>query len=222
MLRPVLLFIILTLSVNVITGQTKYKAPDCKKIKKKISNEKGKYYYPDLMKRYLASDTTFTIKEKRLLYYGFVFSDEFRNDRNKIYKDSLRVFFRMKKLTSLDAVNMIRFSDSILVVNPFNLKALNYRAYAFENTGNKAGTKRVIYRINLVLEAILSSGHGLSTDSPFYVIRESDEYALVDVLGFLFEGHSDMVDGKYHKLKVTGGNKDIEALYFYVNTCNRK
>ncbi|NPA36976.1 MAG: DUF4919 domain-containing protein [Chlorobi bacterium] len=218
MLKSVLLFLLIT-AFNISLQAQKYKAPDCKRINKKITKKDSKYYYPFLMKRYLSSDTTLVLKEKRLLYYGFVFSDEFRTDRNKSYRDSLRVFFRMNELTDLDAENIIRFSDSILVVNPFNLKALNYRAYAFEHTGNKAGTQRVIYRINLVLEAILSSGHGLSTDSPFYVIRESDEYALIDVLGFLFEGYREKVNGKYDKLSVKGKNKDIDALYFYINTC---
>jgi hypothetical protein len=188
-------------------------------VKKAISKEKTATYYPKLLKRFMSSDQTLTLKEKRLLYYGFVFQEEFKTDRNKQYKDSLRIFFTMKKLTDLDAGNIIHFSDSILAVNPFNLRALNYREYAFEQTSENERIKNVIFRIKSVLEAILSSGHGLSTDSPFYVIRESDEYAVIDALGFYFGGDHKKVADKYDYLSVMKNEKGIDGFYFYVNSC---
>jgi len=213
----ILFFLVLTVNVN---GQIrKHKPPKCKSVKKAISNENSLHYYPKLLERFLSSDKTLTLKEKRLLYYGFVFQDEYKNDRNKQYKDSLRIFFTMKKLTDLDAEHIIHFSDSILAVNPFNLRALNYREFAFEHTKEEERIKNVIFRIRSVLEAILSSGHGLSTDSPFYVIRESDEYAVLDALGFYFNGERKKIADKYDYLSVMKNDKGIDGFYFYVNTC---
>ena len=214
------LLLLLFVSVNISGQLKKPKAPKCKSIYKAISRESTPTYYPHLLSRFLNSDMTLNLKEKRLLYYGFVFQHEFKTDRNKAYKDSLRIFFTMKTLTDLDAWSIIHFSDSILAVNPFNFRALNYREYAFEHTKEKERIKNVIFRINAVMEAILSSGHGLSTDYPFYVIRESDEYAVIDALGFLFGGEHKKVDGKYDFLSVSENDKGIDGFYFYVNTCN--
>jgi len=218
MLR-VYLLLLLFVSVSVNGQVSRQKPPKCKTVKKTISRENSATYYPKLLKRFLESDKTLTLKDKRFLYYGFVFQEEFKTDRNKLYKDSLRIFFTMENLTDLDAENIIHFSDSILAVNPFNLRALNYREYAFEHTGEKDRIKNVIFRINAVLEAILSSGHGLSTDFPFYVIRESDEYAVIDALGFYFGGDHKKVKDKYDYLSVTKNDKGIDGFYFYVNTC---
>ena len=221
MYRLSLLFL-LFISVNALGQVNKPKAPKCKSVQRAISKEGYATYYPKLLTRFLNSDKTLTLKEKRLLYYGFVFQKEFKNDRNKAYKDSLRIFFTMKNLTDLDAEKIILFSDSILAANPFNLRALNYREYAFEHTKEQERIKNVIFRINAVLEAILSSGHGLSTDYPFYVIRESDEYAVIDALGFYFGGKHEKVDGKYDYLSLEKNDKGIDGMYFYVNTCKKK
>ncbi len=216
------LLILFFISVNIYGQGRKPKAPKCKAVKRAITTESSSGYYPKLLDRYLKSDKTLNLNEKRLLYYGFVFRDEFKKDRNRAYKDSLRIFFSIKKLTDLDAQKIITYSDSILAVNPFNLRALNYREYAFEFTGEKERMEGVIFRINSVLEAILSSGHGLSTDLPFYVIRESDEYAVIDALGFHFSGERKKVDDKYDYLSVMENDKGIEGLYFYVITCNEE
>jgi len=213
------LLILFFLSVNVCGQNRKPKAPKCKAVKRAVTAKSSSNYYPKLLDRFLRSDITLNLNEKRLLYYGFVFREEFKRDRNKAYKDSLRIFFSMKTLTDIDAQKIITYSDSILAVNPFNLRALNYREYAFEHTREKERMQGVIFRINSVLEAILSSGHGLSTDSPFFVIRESDEYAVIDALGFLFGGEHKKVNGKYDYLTIVKNDKDIPGFYFYVNTC---
>ncbi len=209
--------VIVFFSINVAYGQAK--KPNCKKDERVISNKNSQYYYPVLLKRYLNSDSTLTLKEKRLLYYEFVFQDEFKNDRNRLYKDSLRIFFAVDSLSTIDAEKIIQFSDSILIANPFNLRALNYRAYAFDFQKKTERTKGVIFRINAILEAILSSGYGLSPDAPFYVIRESDEYAVINAMGFLFEGKHEKIDGIYDYLTVSGSESGVEGLYFKVNTC---
>jgi len=216
------LLVLLLVSVNIYGQQKKPKAPKCNSVRRAVVRDNSPTYYPELLARYLDSDNTLTLREKRLLYYGFVFQKEFINDRNKAYKDSLRIFFGLKDLTDLDAEKIILFSDSILTVNPFNLRALNYREYAFEHFKEKDRINNVIFRINTVLEAIFSSGHGLSTDYPFYVIRESDEYAVIDALGFYFGGKHERVDDKYDYLTLQKNNKGIEGFYFYVNTCKKK
>lgn len=207
-------------SASLIYGQVKPKAPNCNKNERLITNKSSQLYYPILMERYLNSDTTLNLKEKHLLYYGFVFQDKFKNDRNRLYKDSLSIFFAVDSLTSLDAEKIVQFSDSILVVNPFNLRALNYRAYAFDYQKKSERSKGVIFRINVILEVILNSGYGLSPDSPFYVIRESDEYALINAMGLLFEGKHEKVKGKYDYLKISGSKMGVEGLYFQVISCN--
>ena len=222
-MRLLLVVFLASISVNLVYSQVnKPKEPNCKKNERLISNKNSLYYYPALLKRYLNSDTTLSLKEKRFLYYGFVFQEEFKNDRNRLYKDSLSIFFAIDSLTDLDAEKIVQFSDSILVVNPFNLRALNYRAYAFDYQKKSGRSKGVIFRINVVLEAILNSGYGLSIDSPFYVIRESDEYAIIETLGFLFEGKHEKIKGKYDYLTISGSEKGVEGLYFLVITCSEE
>jgi hypothetical protein len=222
-MRRISFFIIAFLFVSIAYGQiNKPKEPNCNRNERLISSKNSQFYYPELMKRFLSSDTSLTLKEKSLLYYGFVFQDEFKNDRNRLYRDSLRIFFAVDSLTNMDAEKIIQFSDSILAVNPFNLRALNYRAYAFDYQKKSERTKGVIFRMNVVLEAILNSGYGLSPDSPFYVIRESDEYAVINAMGFLFAGKHEKIDGKYDYLTISGSDKGVEGLYFLVTTCNDK
>ena len=70
----VVLAAMLSLSAVVTQAQT---APDNKDIFEQTLNSESPYYYPTLMMRYLAEDTTLSEKDYYYLYYGYAYSDQY-------------------------------------------------------------------------------------------------------------------------------------------------
>jgi hypothetical protein len=73
-------FILLIFSLLIISSfcqNTDFKKPDYKGIEKIIVDKESGFFYPDLLKRYKKSDTTLTLQDFRVLYYGFLFNESY-------------------------------------------------------------------------------------------------------------------------------------------------
>jgi len=69
-----LFYFLLIFSVQVSFSQAKkYEKPNYKRIKKEVHKKKSDFYYDKLLKKYNHASRYLSLKEKRHLYYGFVF-----------------------------------------------------------------------------------------------------------------------------------------------------
>ena len=214
-----LLLLILMLSgVGGYAQELQTEKPDYKKIEKAIADNDSDLYYPKLMIRYKLADSTMTIEEKRHLYYGFTFQDAYAPYGRSDFEEKLRDVMKKKKLRDADYRDIVAFSDSVLAENPFNLAVLDNQLFAFEKLGDGTRFNENIIRLNIVIDALLSSGDGLSKKSAFYVISTSHEYFLLNILGFSFGG-SQSLQEHYDFLALADNPDRIEGLYFDVSPC---
>ncbi len=71
------------------------------------------------------------------------------------YGDSLRVVLQKEKLDSLDLINVVDFTDKMLLDNPFDLSAINYQLYSLEQMGNKKTFEKKVTQLRTIVDALI-------------------------------------------------------------------
>ena len=76
--------------------------------------------------------------------------------------------------------SIIAYAELSLADDPFDLEQMNYLIYALKGRGktNKAAIWQ--YRLNHLLQAIVSTGTGLDPENAWYVINPRHEYNIVN------------------------------------------
>lgn len=215
--------ILLTIPLMILfamAGNTQDKdflAPGYQKIKKQVSNTNSEFYYPKLFERYQKNDTTLQHKHYRMLYYGYLFRPDYQPSQSSGYSDSLRVLYQKDSLQRSDFKKIIEFEQQVLKQDPFSLRDLNTLAYAYAQHNNKSKTTRIDYKINLLIETILSSGNGLNEESAWHVIEPSHEHDILNVLGFQAAGEKSLRGKGFDYIEVRQNKYGIDGFYFNVN-----
>lgn len=126
-------------------------------------------HYQQLTERFIAGDPSLTTDEVRMVYYGYRFNPQFR--ANAMYPGLQEAFDANDYTKTLD---MARLG---LSANPVSLPLL-FKAYACSmmslDADTKAKAKVYQIRINQLCDVIFESGKGVSSHSPYVVIRSSD------------------------------------------------
>ena len=177
-------------------------AVDFDVIKKNVSSQTSHYHYASLFNRYLASDTGFTLDEKRHLYFGYSFQQGYSPYGINEYEDSIRRILDHPALAPDDYRKALHFSATALLEDPFNIRVLNYQTYCFRQLDDQAGYRQTIARMSVIFDAILSSGDGRSEKTAMAVISTADEYAILSLLGLEFAGTQTLGDGPCDYLSV--------------------
>ncbi|WP_291866262.1 DUF4919 domain-containing protein [Maribacter sp.] len=214
-----IIFVVLSLSsLQLYSQDWNFEKPDYTEIKKNIAEQNSNLYYPSLMDRFTKADSTLTLKEKRHLYYGYSFQEDYSPYAHSGFADSLQIILELKTHDTLEFKKIMTLGDSVLVKNPFELKTINYQLYALEKTDNIIGYRKKIAQFNIIIDALLSSGNGTTKEESFYVIYTAHEYDLLNILGFTFGGTQSLIE-HYDYLKLAEGETKIEGLYFDVSPC---
>ena len=159
-----------------------------------------------------------TLKEKRHLYYGYVFEEAYSPYARSVYSDSLRTILQKEVINKDDYHKIVKYTDSVLSENPFDLDAFNYQLFALEKQGTDMLAKKRLNQVYIILDALISSGKGTSKEEAFYVINTSHEYQLLEILGFEFGGTQSLIE-HYDYLTVVENEAKIEGFYFDVSPC---
>lgn len=212
------LLLLVLATLHISAQDVKLEAPNYKRIKKNIKKEGSNLFYADLLERYKKSDTTLTLQEKRHLYYGFIYHENYSPYASSDYNDSIRVIYKKTTLDTDDFNNLKRFSDSILDKEPFSLRALNYKLYANDELRRIFDFNKDIVKANTVIDAILSTGDGVTKKTAFYVTYVSHEYDLLSILGYQYGGTQSLIE-HYDYLTLAKNDNDIEGLYFDISPC---
>ncbi|RLD70897.1 MAG: hypothetical protein DRJ10_19920 [Bacteroidetes bacterium] len=217
MKKIVSLIVVSFIIVISYSQDTQFKRPNYKKIEKEIKKKKSDFYYQGLFDRYIQGDSTFTIEEKRYLYYGFSFQDNYSPYGHSEFTDSLGSVLSKDTLTEVDYNSIIKFSNIILEDNPFDLRALNYLGFSYYKIGNRELEDITFYKTSIIYNAIMSTGDGISKKMAFSVIYISHEYEIIDALGFSFGGEQSLVDGGFDYLKLEENEPGVEGFYFEIS-----
>lgn len=219
-MKKIIISIIGLLFINICFSQDiNLEKPDFDKIKKEINKKRSDFYYKKLFSRYLANDTNFTLSEKRHLYYGFSFQKEYSPYGHSTYQDSLEVFYSKEHLDEKDFEDIVKYCHLILDEYPFNLSALGNIRFAYFNLNNTELEMIYNYKYFLIIDAIVSSGDGLSEETAYSVIEVPHEYAILEVLGFNFGGEQSLITGGYDYLNLEENKYNIEGFYFEITRC---
>lgn len=184
LLASIALFTALSLSAlkpDSDNKKTSPEAPDLEKIRADVNNPDSRYYYPELMKRYEVYDTTrLTLDDYRHLYLGAMYQEDYNPYRKSEYRDRIQELYYRPGHSRTELDSIIAYAELSLADDPFDLEQMNYLIYALKGRGklNKAAIWQ--YRLNHLLQAIVSTGTGLDEENAWYVINPRHEYNIVN------------------------------------------
>lgn len=192
-------------------------APNYETIEANIKDNKSDMYYPVLMKRFLNSDSTLTIENKRHLYYGYVFQDSYSPYKNSEYLDSIKQVKSKADLREADMRKIVEFADKALADNPFDTNAYYDKMEVLHMLKDMPAFYKTAKQYGMILEAITSSGRGATKETAFHVIAVAHEYALINGLG-LQRAEQQLIN-HYDYIKFKPNAHGIEGFYFDISQC---
>ena len=224
-LRNTILVVFVALGTMVATAAGKSNAskstverPDMEQIKKEVQNPSGKYYYPKLMAKYEQNDTVMTLQDYRYLYLGYVFQEDYNPYRRSTHEYDVEELYYKKDLNRQELNRIIDCAELALQDDPFDLKQMNFLIYALQKSGKVNRARIWQFRLNHILEAILSTGTGLDADNAWIVIDPAHEYNILNFKNNLAEDVN-FIAPYYDsiKLKVSEDDKNsVEGYYFNI------
>lgn len=213
-MKKIIFIFFLTASAFVVNAQhSPFNAPDYKSIKKIIENPSSRFYYPNLMERYQNGDSSLTREERSCLYYGYVFHPDYVPLDTSSYNNRLMEILSNESFTSADYERLIADADALLKEDPFNLRALNIKLMVYAQQDNVSEYKKAFEQRKVVLDAIVSSGDGLSKKTAYYVIKVAHGYDFLSSIGYKALGEG-KITGHYHYVKLAENKYGIKGLYF--------
>ena len=109
-----------------------FEAPNYTLIEKNVNNKNTPLHFDKLFERYNQADSTMTIKEKRHLYYGYSFREEYSPYGRSDSEQKLRELLQKENSTQDDLLMVIKYTDDILEQYPVSLRMKEYRIYCFQ------------------------------------------------------------------------------------------
>lgn len=204
-------------SIAMYSQKVSFEKPNYKKIKRVINKKKSPLYYTRLYKKYTNINSKMTLKEKRHLYYGFIFQKRYDPFGINKYHDSLRLYAH-KKHTKKSIQKMLFFSKHILQKNPFNIEVITYKASLLRKTNNKDALKIAKKQLQIIYDAINSSGDGLTSKTAYHVIFRKHKSDFLKHKNLKFNGFKKTIDKfRVEYLNVTENKKNIRGIYFNVS-----
>jgi len=211
------LFMFFCLSIYGVAQIPNREKPDYEKIASAVGDKNSTSYYPVIMDRYTKSDTTLTKEDFKNLYYGSLFKSSYSPYGYSNYNDSIRPLLAKDTLSASDYGTLIKYEKLVLEKYPFNMNDLNILEFAYEHTGKTELAKQIAFKLNHVIETILSTGDGLIEETAWHVVSVEHEYDILKMLGFRFGGSQSLTSKGCDYLKVEENKDSIKGFYFDVN-----
>ncbi len=190
--------------------------PDMEAIKAEVNNPESKYFYPELMKRYEANETIMGLQDYRHLYLGYVFQEDYDPYRRSEFSKKIEEQYYKDKHTKAECDTIIKYAELSLKDNPFDLRQINFLIYALREKKKNNIANIWQYRLNHLLEAIISTGTGLDKENAWYVINPQHEYNIINFQGNIAVSQ-EFVPPYYDYISVNKKNeKDPEGYFFNI------
>lgn len=195
--------------------------PDMDKIKKEVTDQSSRYYYPKLMKRYEQNETVMNLQDYRHLYLGAIFQEDYNPYRRNAFDNKISELYYKTDHTRAELDTIISYAETILLDSPFDLSQINFLIYALRKRGKDNRANIWQYRLNHLLEAILSTGTGADTDNAWVVIDPKHEYNILNFQNAIAE-KATFVAPYYDYITIkpeskTHGDKQPDGYYFNIH-----
>lgn len=154
--------------------------PDLEEIKREVTDPNSVYYYPKLMERYEKNETVMNLQDYRHLYYGYLFQEDFNPYRHSDASSKNESLYYKNGHTRAELDSIITYAKEALADNPFDLTQMNFLIYALRARGKVNLANIWQYRLNHLLQTIVSSGTGADKENAWYVINPRHEYNIIN------------------------------------------
>lgn len=161
-------------------------APDMEAIERESTDENSRFYYPKLLKSFMANDTVMTPEEFQYFYYGTLFQedyDPYRESPNPELQQELIPIYAKEKRTRSDRGKMLDYALQVIDDNPIDLRQLTNRIYVYEQNGKYDLARIWQYKLNHLLLVIAASGNGADPGNAFVVVYPQHEYDFLNLSG---------------------------------------
>ena len=217
-----LIFALLLLAIfagghSVAAEKFKVEKPDMEKIREEVNNPKSPFYFKKLWKSFADNDTDMNNEQYRHLYLGYVFQEDYNPYRVSEFASKITPLYYKQKHTRSECDTIIKYAELSLADNPFDLNQMKFFIYALKEKQKYARASIWQYRLNHILEAILSTGTG-KEDKPWVVISPAHEYNIVNFMGLIATEHQAANDSTDYILVDNKGKRKVpDGFYFDVS-----
>ena len=211
------LILALTLPLAVVAQDDNLRVPDEDDILRQTLSTSSPHYYTNLMLKYRSGSEPLTADEYYYIYYGFIYSEDYRPfAKNQALDSMLEVMSGIN--TAQPSVwqleGLVEYGIQALDVDPFNPKVLNILAYAYGALGDSEREQLYFNHLNGILTTIESTGTGLKEGSPWHVLMFSHAYDLLASKGYQY-GEGKIISRTVEFVPVTKrGNEKTKGFYF--------
>ncbi|MBD5267278.1 MAG: DUF4919 domain-containing protein [Bacteroides sp.] len=216
----ILMTILLSFTLDAASPKNEKKQswekPDMEAIRKEVNNPSSKYYYPKLFKMFVHNDTAMNLKQFRHLYLGYVFQEDYNPYRRSEYSSMVEDLYYRGKHTAAECDTIIKYAELSLKDDPFDLRQMTFLIYAYREKHKNHLASIWQYKLNHILEAIISTGTGLTTENAWIVTNPQHEYNLINFHDYIAESHED-APPHYDYISIKPKNdKSPKGFYFDV------
>lgn len=205
-----------SLAASTKDKKIKIEKPDMALIEQTVNDPNSKYYYPKLIERYERRDTTMQHDEYRLLYYGYLFQEDFDPYRRSEYSEIVDELYYQSQHSRAECDTIIKYAELSLQDNPFDLQQINFLIYALREKKKNHLAAIWQYRLNHLLQAIISSGTGLDKENAWYVISPRHEYNILNFKGYTADSQEFMPPYYDYITVEKKTEKDPAGFYFNI------
>ncbi len=135
----------------------------------------NKFYYPDLIGRFLADDKNLTPQEMYMLILGF----SIRKTYNPFNYNDVK---EVKMLGAYNLDSAICKGKQVMQTNPLNPSLNRELMYFYRKKNDPAEADRYLNRIKQFFNGVLYSGDG-SCNKPYIALWSKEEYNFISYLG---------------------------------------
>ena len=171
-IKNIVLLLPMLLTALSVVGQLR--VPDEDDVLARTIDQSSKWYYPELMMRYIGGDTTLTVEDYHYLYYGYAYDANYRPlDNIPDNSDVLELLRGVGEqgATRSQAQLLLEAAKDVMLVDPFSPSNINVMTFAYGVLGDTLNERISADRFNKIVATIEASGTGLKENSPMHVLR---------------------------------------------------
>jgi hypothetical protein len=139
-----------------------------------IADNEGVYYYPTLIKTFQEEPKSLRKIDFLMLYYGYVFTDEYDPYAHFALEDSLSSLNEQQKF-----IDALLLGDSLLAMNPVSVFGNIQKAIALSGLNREEEAQAYLEKYRILVEAFESSGRGDAYENPIVIITPKDAQAIL-------------------------------------------